>query len=282
MTVTSTRYLLKKGVKILACIFSACTGFQYINRNKTGKRGLIILTYHSISNEIEPDVTVTPGEFEKQIRYIIGKDYNVISLEEAVQYLQTDFEKASGSIVITFDDGYRDNYHNAYPLLRKYHIPATIFLISDFVGDTGNKYLSLSQIREMRDNGISFGSHTVSHRILTGLSKEEVRNEVHNSRNVLESKLGQRVSLFAYPVGTRADFDDDIKEAVQNSKYGCACSNMYGMNGRNADIFELKRIGIETTDNFFLFKRKLDGALNILTVKDTRIVQRLKRMLFQS
>ena len=93
---------------------------------------MTILTYHSISNEIEPDETVTPEEFERQLQYI-KENYKVISLEEAIEYLQTDLGKVSGSIVITFDDGYSDNYYNAYPLLKKHNFPATIFLISDFI-----------------------------------------------------------------------------------------------------------------------------------------------------
>jgi peptidoglycan/xylan/chitin deacetylase (PgdA/CDA1 family) len=276
MTSFPLRYLLKKIIKIVVCNITTYTGYQYITRSKSNKKGFIILTYHSISDEIEPDETVTPEEFERQLQYI-KENYKVISLEEAIEYLQTDFEKISGSIVITFDDGYGDNYYNAYPLLKRYNFPATIFLISDFIRNNGNKYLSLSQIHEMIGNNISFGSHTVSHRILAGLTNEEVVREIKDSKDILESQLGQRINSFAYPVGTRADFNDAIMEIVKECKYTCACSNMYGMNGENADIFALKRIGIETTDNFFVFKKKLNGALNILSFKDTKYFQILKR-----
>lgn len=276
MTFTSPRYLLKKTIKILICIFATYTGYQYIC-SKTNKKGLTILTYHSISNKIEPDETVSPEEFERQLQYIIKKNYKVLSLEEAIKYLQTDFEKVAGTIVITFDDGYRDNYYNAYPLLKKYNLPATIFLISDFIKNNGNKYLSLSQIREMKDNGISFGSHTISHRILVKLTNEEVIKEIKDSKVTLESQLGRSIGFFAYPVGTRADFNDKTKRIVKTNEYECACSNIYGMNGENSDMFELKRIGIETTDNFFIFRKKLDGALNILSFKDTEFFQKLKR-----
>src|SRR3989304_8070692 len=277
MTSSSLRYLLKRAVKIIVCIFTIYTGYQYITRSKSNKRGLTILTYHSISNEIEPDETVTPEEFERQLQYI-KENYRVISLEEAIEYLQTDFGKISGSIVITFDDGYSDNYYNAYPLLKKHDFPATIFLISDFIKNNGSKYLSSSQIHEMKSNDISFGSHTVSHQILTRLTNEEIVREIRDSKDTLESRLDQKISSFAYPVGTRADFNDEIMEIVKACKYKCACSNMYGMNGENADIFALKRIGIETTDNFFIFKQKLDGALNIMSFKDTKFFQKLKRI----
>jgi len=277
MTSSSLRYLLKRAVKIIVCIFTIYTGYQYITRSKSNKRGLTILTYHSISNEIEPDETVTPEEFERQLQYI-KENYRVISLEEAIEYLQTDFGKISGSIVITFDDGYSDNYYNAYPLLKKHDFPATIFLISDFIKNNGSKYLSSSQIHEMKSNDISFGSHTVSHQILTRLTNEEIVREIRDSKDTLESRLDQKISSFAYPVGTRADFNDEIMEIVKACKYTCACSNMYGMNGENADIFALKRIGIETTDNFFIFKQKLDGALNIMSFKDTKFFQKLKRI----
>mgnify|MGYP006421540201 FL=1 len=273
MTAIPPRYLLKKIIKIVVCIIAACTGYN----SKTNKKRLTILTYHSINDEINPDETVTPEEFEKQLQYI-KENYKVISLEDAVEYLQTDIKKISDSIVITFDDGYSDNYHNAYPLLKKHNFPATIFLISDLIDDKGGKYLSQSQIHEMMDNNISFGSHTISHRILTGLRNEEIIGEIRDSKDILESQLGNKINSFAYPVGTRADFDDETAEIVKEYKYTCACSNVYGMNDENSDIFALKRIGIETTDCFFLFKQKLDGALNIMSCKDTKLFQELKRI----
>jgi len=276
MAAIPPRYLLKKVIKIAVCIFAACTGYS----SKTNKKGLTILTYHSIGSEIEPDETVTPEEFEKQLQYI-KDNYKVISLEDAVEYLQTDIKKLADSIVITFDDGYSDNYHNAYPLLKKHSFPATIFLISDLINDKGGKYLSQSQIHEMMDNNISFGSHTISHRILTGLRNEEIIREIRDSKDILESQLGQKINSFAYPVGTRADFDDAIVEIVKTHNYTYACSNVYGMNDENSDTFALKRIGIETTDCFFLFKQKLDGTLNIMSFKDTKFFQQLKRIFFK-
>ena len=110
MTTTSPRYLLKKIIKIVVCLITICTGYQRACRSRVNKKGLTILTYHSISNEVEPDETVTPEEFEKQLQYIKG-NFKVIPLEEAVEYIQTDIERVAGSIVITFDDGYSDNYH---------------------------------------------------------------------------------------------------------------------------------------------------------------------------
>jgi peptidoglycan/xylan/chitin deacetylase (PgdA/CDA1 family) len=279
MTATSPRYLLKKIIKIVVCIVVTYTGYRYISRNKADKSGLTILTYHSISNEIELDETVTPEELERQLQYI-EENYKVIPLEEAIEYLQTDIEKGSGSVVITFDDGYSDNYYNAYPLLKKHNFPATIFLISDFINNNGSKYLSPSQIQEMKSNNISFGSHTISHRILTSLTNEEIIREIKDSKDILESQFGQRINFFAYPVGTRVDFNDEIVEIVKTCKYSLACSNVYGMNGKNADIFALKRIGIETTDNFFIFKKKLNGALNITSFKDTKSFQKFKRIFF--
>ncbi len=279
MTATSPRYLLKKIIKIVVCIITTCTGYQRFCRSRINEKGLMILTYHSIGNIVEPDEAVTPEEFEKQLQYI-KENYKVIPLEEAVEYLQTDIEKISGSVVITFDDGYSDNYHSAYPLLKKHDFPATIFLVNDFINTDGDKYLSAVQIREMEKNNISFGSHTITHRTLSSLTSEEIVKEVRDSKIALESQLGQKINSFAYPVGSRVDFNEEIVEIVKKSKYTCACSNMYGINNKNADIFSLKRIGIETSDNFFVFKKKLNGALNILSLKDTKYFQILKRIFF--
>ena len=116
---------------------------------------------------------------------------------------------------------------------------------------------------------------------MAGLSKEDIIKEIKGSKDILESQIGQRINSFAYPVGTRADFDDVTVEIVKAHNYTCACSNVYGMNDENSDTFALKRIGIETTDCFFLFKQKLDGTLNIMSFKDTKFFQQLKRIFFK-
>ncbi len=134
MTATSPRYLLKKIIKIIVCIIAACTGCH----SKTNNKGLTILTYHGISDEINPDETVAPVEFEKQMQYVKG-NYKVISLEEAVEYIQTDIEKVAGSIVITFDDGYSDNYHDAKRWRNKQGFKAIILLVSNFIEDKVGK-----------------------------------------------------------------------------------------------------------------------------------------------
>lgn len=278
----SIRYLLKKAIKTALCLPALCPCFQYVCRSARPKRALTILTYHSITDRIHPDETVAPGEFERQLQYLIKNNSKVISLEEAVKHFQSDFEKISGSVVLTFDDGFADNYYNAFPLLKKYNLPATIFLVSDFIDSTKGDYLSTSQILEMKDHNISFASHTISHRILAGLSNEEAVSEIRDSKDILGKKLGRQMDFFAYPIGTRADFNDDTKEIVKSSGYKCACSNIYGMNYENSDMYELKRIGVETTDSFFMFRKKLDGTLNILSIKDTKIFQRLKRAVLGS
>jgi peptidoglycan/xylan/chitin deacetylase (PgdA/CDA1 family) len=190
------------------------------------------------------------ADFENQMQYL-SKVYNPISLEKMAQHIQNGTSLPSKAVAVTFDDGYRDNYENAYPILKKYDIPGTFFLITDYIGtgeipawDKGyyiaEKILMLSweQVREMSDNGISFGSHTLTHPFLTKISRKQVQKEIHFSKDIIEQRIGKPVTSFAYPSG---DFDSDIKEIVKKTGYSAAVSTISGYNCASNDAYELRR-----------------------------------------
>ncbi len=161
-------------------------------------------------------------------------------------------------IAITFDDGWRDNYEHAFPIMKQVGFQATIFLIADRIGRAD--YLTEEQILEMSRYGIRFGSHTLSHPDLASLPEDQKWNEIFGSRKKLEDKLHLNVDFFCYPFGLH---DPKSVELVHKAGYRGACSNTPGSN-LNAQPALLKRTEIGAGDTLFDFEKKIAGAYDLL------------------
>src|SRR6266567_7333200 len=168
----------------------------------------VILNYHSIHPT--HGTSTRPEDFSRQIEYI-KKHFTVISLRDFHALRTAGKSLPERVAMITFDDGYQDNYDYAYHILKGQELPATVFVTTGYVSgeavitDTGHPYRGLAylrwpQIREMRDNGIYFGAHTHSHPILTEIAAEAIEREILQSKKMLEDELGEQVRHFAYPL----------------------------------------------------------------------------------
>ncbi len=211
----------------------------------------LIVCYHCVKDEADSYLRpTTVADFANQMQYLADA-YNPMPLESMVQHLRHKIPLPARAIAVTFDDGYRDNYENAYPILVKHHIPATLFLATDFIGTgklpaweegryTGEKALMLSweQVREMADAGISFGSHTVSHPFLSRIPRKRVEQELRSSKAIIEQRTGRPASTLAYPSG---DFNSDVQKMVEEAGYSAAVSTMAGHNGSHTDMYALRR-----------------------------------------
>ena len=209
-----------------------------------------ILMYHSVDGEYKnTKLSVSLESFTRQMEFLRKNNYNVIPLEKAVTYIKKREKPPAKTIAITFDDGFHNNYQSAYPVLKKYRIPATIFVIVNRVGNPG--FLSWEEIREMSDFGIiTIGSHTRSHFWLLESDPRFLEDEIVNSKKILEDKLGRKVNLFCYPMGA---FDAQSKKAVERAGYTCAVSTN-PLNVSPLDVFAIKRVKIScTADNMFVF-----------------------------
>ncbi|MBI4437187.1 MAG: polysaccharide deacetylase family protein [Candidatus Omnitrophica bacterium] len=281
----------KRRMKKMIQIFSEGTGLQAVARRFVHPRyPLRILLYHSISDTWEDDLSVPVEAFREQMAYL-ADHYHVIPLEEACRRLEEGDPFSEKTVVMTFDDGYRDNFDRAYPILEKFRLPATIFLLIGGIGtekrwppDAGEPHgpldhelLSWEEVQQMQRGGlVTFGSHTMSHALFSDLSPQQAREEISTSKRLLEEKLGKGLYAFTYPFGTALEATDSVKHLVRESGFYCACTAMIGGNGKGSDLFALRRTPIEWSDGMDLFKKKLEGALDLLAFKDSRFGQTLK------
>ena len=201
---------------------------------------LIIFNYHQINDVDENMLTVSTTEFETQMAWLEGNGYQTITVSELLDFLEGKGSLPERPVLITFDDGYIDNYQCAFPILKKHNMKACIFLISEYISLYPN-YLTWEQLTEMQASGIEFGSHTVDHNVLTELSPNSVNHELADSKSVLEKRLGRRVDVLAYPCGFTNEY---IKSRVNFSGYRAAFTVNLGNVHPGDDLYALNRVPI--------------------------------------
>jgi glycosyltransferase involved in cell wall biosynthesis len=215
--------------------------------------GTTILMYHAVgSPEEKPSKYILPfSRLAQQMAVINHLRHNVISLEEYLACRREYRLPPPRSIVITFDDGYADFWDYAYPILKRYNYPATVFLVSDKVGKqndwdrngslAGRQLMGWLEIREMAKDAITFGAHTRNHLSLLELGAETLKEEVEGSRKVIEQELGAPVLAFAYPYG---DYNEAALDTVVESGYQGACSIDPGTNSFFTPTWRLRRVEV--------------------------------------
>lgn len=313
---------------------------RYTNREK-----LLILYYHRITKKEDlvniklKDMCTDIGSFETQMKFL-SQSYNPIGEKEILSAIEGTTKIPRYSVWVTFDDGYKDNYTNAYPILKKYKIPATFFITTGFINkqaipcedyiakairmthvnelklvlnktehkfylnteesknqvirslwkilddgsisrdkylkdlfdsfkigfeDIPDLFMNWNEIKEISNNGFYIGGHTVRHKIMSTLSKEEVAREIIDSKDEIEKQLGKKIFSFAYPSGKGADCNlETCFPILETCGFKLGVTTIRGVNSLTPkrNYFNLKRMGVsyEDTLNFFKVKVSLAGS----------------------
>lgn len=222
--------------------------------------------YHKVDKILPgtryPGNHVLPEAFDEQIAELKRRDYRSITLDQWVAYKDKRAGLPRHPIIITFDDGYQSTYHTAWPTLKRYGFSATVFLVASLIGKTNawdvderqEPLLDESEIREMQRDGITFGSHTQSHRALTKIPLEEAGRELADSRKMLESVLGRSVSSLCYPFAKQ---NRAVRRLARNAGYTAAVIGRGGTNRVWTDQYALRRIKIDTATTIGQLRKKL-------------------------
>ena len=229
-----------------------------------------ILMYHSITNGEDTSVhpyyqtTTSPARFRDHMRQLHDSGFKTLGMADAVESLRNG-KAAEGKVVITFDDGYSDFYQHAFPELNRYGFTATVFLPTGFIGNTslqfkGRRCLTWTEVKELRSHGISFGSHTVTHPQLLSLDARTVKDELANSKQAIEDKIGEEVNSFAYPFA----FPETRKLFVGTLRYSFGVCTCIGRARPQEDQYFLRRLPMNSHDDSSLFNAKLQGGYDWL------------------
>jgi peptidoglycan/xylan/chitin deacetylase (PgdA/CDA1 family) len=220
-----------------------------------------ILMYHYVSippddaDEYRLDLSVSPENFQAQMDYLRDNGYTPVDLYDLTMAIVNKNELPDNPVIITLDDGYRDNYENAYPILKEMGFKATIFIPTDFIDQENPNYLSWNMIEEMSAAGIRFEPHSKTHADLTEGDREFVVWQVLGSQETLESHIGYRPRYFAYPGGR---YDDQTIEVMSELDYWGAVTTEGGQWHGFNDRFEWTRMRIRNTTNLEDFARLLE------------------------
>ena len=236
-----------------------------------------ILMYHRLIKNADEKkihtIYLDINEFEKQLKYLKDNSYITITFKDLSKLSKEDRKKKK-YIILTFDDGYKDNYDLLFPLLKKYNMKAVIYMVSDEkynrwdVEASGEKkfdLMSKDEMLEMHKSGlVEFGGHTLHHPKLDTLTEEEQKYEIEENKIYLEKTLGEKLYSFAYPYGI---FNETSKKIVKELGFNYGIATDSGKFYIEDDLYQVRRIGIFSDITMSKFKRRVKGNYNLKYTK---------------
>ena len=238
-------------------------------------RKVPILMYHDVSDLPERashpyfQTNTDPATFRMQMEWLVVNGYRAIPLAKIEEELARPAGEGGKSFVITFDDGFRNFREHAFSALKRFGFSATVFLATGYIGRRfmNRECLSWGDVRELQAEGIEFGSHTVSHPKLHGMTLASIRNEIGYSKTAIEDATGKPVRLFSCPYAFPQEdrgFVDHLGVALKKCGYSLGVTTMIGRAAPGEDPMFLKRIPVNMHDDEPLFRAKLEGGYDWL------------------
>jgi peptidoglycan/xylan/chitin deacetylase (PgdA/CDA1 family) len=278
MRADRAKQLLKNGV--YRALGETVTGVGALDGER--ERTLRVLMYHKV-NDLHPNPTTIPTEvFAEQMELLADLGYVPVALERVRDHYVHGAPLPPGAVLITFDDGYRDNLKNALPILRRHGYPAVVFVPIGFLDDdrplpheealrtlgVRNHTLDWDELVALEAGGIRVESHGIGHRPVSELEPSDAAREIALSKLRLEERLGRTVEAYAFVKGSLADYRPEHVSLVQQAGYTLGFTSVSGANGPSTDRYRLRRYNVEPYPAR-TFELVLSGACDLISVKDT-------------
>ncbi len=261
------RWYLKKLTRVGMATAMWLTGALTLRRWLAGSGQVRVLMYHRFRTVPYDPFSVSVEAFERQMAWL-AENGLAISLEEFEAFLSGQRRFLRDVVLVTVDDGFRDFQLAAVPILQRYKIPAVAFITSGDVassmgtGEVGEQRLCWEEIRSLPEHGVAVGSHARDHISLGSLSRNQVFFQADQSRREIESHLQMPVVAFAYPYGTRADYNPMTEEVLDNAGYTYLFTAQHGAVASSEQSDRLPRIKVEGGEGLWLFKLLIHGGLD--------------------
>ena len=262
--------------------------FRFLFHNSQDR--VPILMYHSVSNDFESGISpyyrvvTNPQRFAEQMQRLNESGYRGVSLEEVLAAQDCNPDNKQRLVGITFDDGFRDFFTTAWPSLQQHKFTATVYLPTAFISKPRRSFLNREcltwdEVRDLRKQGVRFGSHTVNHPKLYELPWPEIKRELTQSKLKMEGETGEKIFSFAYPYAFPQEdrrFTSQLTNVLRESGYRSCVTTIVGRFQTGDAPFLIKRLPVNSCDDQSLFSAKLRGNYDWLgRVQSWR--RRLKR-----
>lgn len=237
----------------------AATPTPFVTPPRNGEAAIVpILMYHHISDlpsnatELQQTWTVAPAHFDAQINWLSQRGFHTITMAQLVAHLKNREPLPSKPIIISFDDGWAEQYVVAFPTLRKHGFIATFFVYTSPLDH--KQFMTWAQVQEMSAAGMDFQAHTLRHPHLRTMSADAAYKEIAESKSILEKRLGKSVIAFAYPFG---EYNAVVIELVRRAGFESAVTLAAGYKQRADELLTLHRIRVSYDDTLDDFAKRL-------------------------
>ncbi|OAA86637.1 Poly-beta-1,6-N-acetyl-D-glucosamine N-deacetylase precursor [Clostridium ljungdahlii] len=230
---------------------------EFTGKNlKYNSQSIPILYYHSIDYEKGNELRVPKEKFREQMKYLKDNGYTTLTLNEFYNFLVYNKPVPNKSVVITFDDGYKDNYENAFPILKEFGFKATVFMITSSINNEKD-FLTSSELKQMDSYGMDIESHTVNHDKLDRLTYDKQIQTLKDSKEFLEKLLNKKIKYIAYPYGK---WNENAIKALKAEGYSMAFTTVGGWANKDQGIYTLRRVYVSERYGMNEFKRRLTNS----------------------
>lgn len=259
------RWLVKKAARQGVALGSWASGSLAARSLVSRGPRVRALTYHRFAETHDDPFTVRPEVFEQQMR-LLAEARLAVSLAQVLRFVRGQEDLPDGACLVTIDDGLVSTRTEALPILRRWGVPAVAFVTAGLVGCDvryPEPYVTWSDVEALADSGlVTIGSHAYTHRSLGLLTVADAYEEARRSKQLIEERVGIEVTSFAYPFGTRSDFNPYTERALADAGYTIAFNSMHGPIRRGADPISLPRVKVEGGEGLWMFRLLCRGAMD--------------------